>query len=86
MCENNFLKEELKIVERKGLTRSLEFPTVFKTKLIKIVFSRIHDGCLQLEGGPIKILKRFFHRVIGYPTLDQPKAIRSDSKEVIEKI
>ena len=29
--------------------------------------------------------KRIIHRVIGYPTLHQPKTLRSDSKEVIEK-
>ena len=40
---------------------------------------------MWLEGGPIKITKRIIHRVIRYPTLDQPKTLRSDSKEVIEK-
>ena len=72
-CDNGVLKEEFKIIKRKGLTYALEFPIVFRTKWIKIVLSRIHDGCLWLEGKPIKILKRIFHRVIGYPTLDQPK-------------
>ena len=85
LCENGVLKEEFKIVERKGLTHALEFPTVFKTKWIKIVPSIIHDGCLWLEGGPIKIMKKIVHRVTGYPTLDWPKTLRIDSKEVIEK-
>ena len=47
--------------------------------------SRIHDGCLWLEGGPIKISKRIVHRVTSSPTLDRPNTLRSDSKEVIEK-
>ena len=46
LCENGVLKEEYKIVEMKGLTRALDFPTVFKTKWIRIVLSRIHDGSL----------------------------------------
>ena len=33
----------------------------------------------------IKITKRIIHRVTGYPNLDQPKTLRSDFKEVIEK-
>ena len=49
------------------------------------MLSRIHDGSLWLEDGPVKISKRIVHRVIGYPTLDQPKTLRSDSKEAIEK-
>ena len=49
------------------------------------MLSRIHDNSLWLENGPIKITKRIIHRVIGYPTLDRPKTLRSDSKEVIEK-
>ena len=40
---------------------------------------------MWLEGGPIKIKTRIIHRVIGYPTLDQPKTLRSDSKKMIEK-
>ena len=31
LCENVALKEEYKIVEKKGLTRALYFPNVFKT-------------------------------------------------------
>ena len=33
----------------------------------------------------MKITKRIVHRVIGFPTLEWPQAIRSDAKEVIEK-
>ena len=72
LCENGVLKEEFQIVERKGLTHALDFPTIFKVKWIRIVLSRIHDGCLWLEDGPIKISKRIIHRVIRYPTLEQP--------------
>ena len=34
LCDNGVLKEEFKILERKGFTRALEFPTIFKTKRI----------------------------------------------------
>ena len=85
LCVDRILKDECKIVETKGLTRALEFPTVFKMKWIKLVLSRIHDGSLWLEDIPMEISKRIVHRVTGYPTLDQPKTLRSDSKEVIKK-
>ena len=85
ICENGVLKEEFNIVERKRLTHALDFPTVFKMESIRIVLSRIHDGCLWIEGGPIKLTKRIINRVIGYPSLDRPKTLGSDSKEVIEK-
>ena len=85
LCENEVLKEEFKIVERKDLTCALEFPTVFKIEWIKLVLRIMHDGCLWLEGGLIKITKKIVHRVTSYPTLDRPKTLRSDSKEVIEK-
>ena len=49
------------------------------------MLSRIHERSLWLEDGPIKISKRIFHRVTGYPTLDWPKTLKSDSKEVTEK-
>lgn len=58
---------------------------MFKTEWIRIVLSGIHDGSLWIENGYIKITKRIIHRVTGYPTLDWPKTLRSDSKEVIEK-
>ena len=38
-----------------------------------------------MEGGPIKITKRVIHRVIGFTNLDQPRALCSDAKEMIEK-
>ena len=47
--------------------------------------SRIHDSSLWLDNGIIKISKRIIHRVIGYPTLDWPKTLRSESKEIIDK-
>ena len=37
------LKDEFKVVERKGLTRALEFPKNFKVELINFFVSRIHD-------------------------------------------
>ena len=44
LCDNGVLKEEYNIVEKKGLTHALDFPTVFKTEWIRLVLSRIHDG------------------------------------------
>lgn len=85
LCVNGFLKDEFRIVVRKGLTRALGFPTAFKTQWIRLVLRRIHYGSLWLEDVPIKIMKRIIHRVTGYPTLDWHKTLRSDSKEVIEK-
>ena len=79
------LKEEFKIVEKRGLTRTLDFPDIFKTEWIKIVLSIIHDNSLWLENGPIKITKRIILRVIRYLTLDQTKTLRSESKEIIDK-
>ena len=29
LCENGVLKEEFQIIEKKGLTRALEFPIIF---------------------------------------------------------
>lgn len=70
LCKNRVSKEKFKIVERKGLTHALDSSIVFKTKWIKKFLSRIHDGCLWLEEGPIKISKRIIHRVTRHPTLD----------------
>ena len=39
LCDNGILKEEYKIVEKKGLTCALDFPSVFKIEWIKIVLS-----------------------------------------------
>ena len=49
------------------------------------MLSRIRDGCVWLEGVLIKITKRVFHRVIGFPTLDRLRSLRSNAKETIEK-
>ena len=38
-----------------------------------------------MEGVLIKIIKLIIHKVTGFPTLDWPKTLQSDSKEVIEK-
>lgn len=80
LCDNGVLREEFKIIEKKELTRFRDFPNVFKTEWIRIVLSRTHDSSLWLDNGPIRITKRIIHRVIGYPTLDQHKTLRSDSK------
>ena len=44
LCVDEKLKEEYQIVKKKGLTRALDTPTIFKAEWIKIVLSRIHDG------------------------------------------
>ena len=84
LCVNGFLKDVCKIFEMKDLTHALKFPTIFKIEWIRLLLSRINDGSLWLEDGLVKISKRIFHRVARYPTLDQPKTLRSDSKEIIE--
>ena len=85
LCDKGILKDEFFIVEKKGLTKALVFPTVFKIEWIHIVLSRIHDGAFWLETGPVKITKKIVHRVTGFPTLDRPKTLRSDKREAIEK-
>ena len=70
LCDNGVLRVEFNIVEKKGLTCALDFPTTFKIEWIKIILSQIHVGCIWLEGGPIKIMKRIIHRVTRFPTLD----------------
>lgn len=85
LCENKILKEEYKIIERKGLTCALDFPNIFKTEWIKILLSIIHDNSIWLENGHIKITKNIVQRVTWYSTLDRPKTMRSDAKEAIEK-
>ena len=77
LWENGALKEEYNVVKRKGLTCALDFPNVFKTEWIRILLSRIHDSSVWLENGPIKITKKIVYKVIGYPTLDWPKVMRS---------
>ena len=54
LCENKILKNEFSIIERKGLTKTLEFPIVFKIEWIRIVLSQIHDGAFWLEKGLVK--------------------------------
>ena len=49
------------------------------------MLSQIHDGSFWLEIGPVKITKKIVHRVIGFPTLDRSKTLRSDKREAIEK-
>ena len=58
LCVDGVLKEENKIIERKGLTHCLYFPNVFKMEWIKILLSRIHDHSIWLENGLTKITKR----------------------------
>ena len=85
LCDNGKLKDEFSIVEKKGLTKALAFPTMFKTEWIRIVLSRIHDGAFWLEIGPVKFTKKIVNRVTSFPTLDRPKTLRSDKREAIEK-
>jgi hypothetical protein len=70
LYDNGELKDEFSIVERKGLTKTLVFPIIFKIEWIHIVLSIIHDGAFWLEAGPVKFTKKIVHRVTGIPTLD----------------
>lgn len=85
LCANKIFKDEFQIVEKKGSTHALVYPTGFKIEWIRIFLSQIHNGYFWLEGGPIKITKRIMHRVIRFPTLDQPKTLCSDYKEAIKR-
>ena len=44
LCVEGKLKDNFSIAEKKTLTKTLAFPTMFKAKWIRIVLSRIHDG------------------------------------------
>ena len=48
LCDDGVLREENKIVERKGLTHAIDFPDVYKTQRIKIMLSRIHENLIWL--------------------------------------
>ena len=85
ICDKGVLKDEFLVVKKKGLTNALVFPIVFETKWIRIVLSQIHDGSFWLETGPVKITKKIVYRVTRFQTLDQPKTLRSDKMEAIEK-
>lgn len=61
LCVDGVLKDENNIVERKGLTCSLDFPNVFKTEWIKIILRRIHDDSVWLENGLPRTLKASFN-------------------------
>jgi hypothetical protein len=84
LCDEGVLKEEFKIVEKKGLTRTLEFLGNFKIEWIKVVLSWIHDMKFWLYNEPIKITKKMIHKVTGYPTLDKKKMMRHLSQEEVE--
>ena len=61
LCDNGVLREEYKIIEKKGLTHTLDFPNVFKTERIKIELSQTHDNYIWLENGPTKLTKRIIN-------------------------
>ena len=85
MCDNGKLKDEFTIVAKKGLTKVLAFPIVFKTEWIRVVLRRINDGAFWLEIGLVKFTKKIVNRVTNFQTLDRLKTLRSDKKEAIEK-
>lgn len=60
LCKNGLLKDKFNIFEKKRLMCALYFPTIFKIEWIGIVLSRIHDGCIWLEGGTIKLTKKLY--------------------------
>ena len=75
LCNEVILKEEFKIVERKELSHALELKKNFKIEWIKIVLRRIHDMKFWLQNGPMEIMKKMIHKVIGYPNLDKKKTM-----------
>lgn len=84
LCNEGILKEKFQIIERKGLTRALEFMKNFQFEWIKVVLSRIHDIKYSLKNRPIENTKKIIHRVTCYPTIDRKKTMRSMSLEEIE--
>ena len=85
LCVDGKLEDEFVIVEKKTLTKALAFLTMFKTKWIRILLSRVHDGAFWLETGPVKFMKKTINMVTRFQTLDWPKTLRRDKTEVIEK-
>ena len=85
LCVYGKIKDDFFIVEKKTLTKALAFPTMFKTKWIRIALNRIHDGAFLLETSLVKFMKKTINRVTRFQTLDQPKTLRSDKREAIEK-
>lgn len=86
LCDNGKVKYEYAIVEKRGLTKVLAFPTVFKIEWIRIVVSIIHDGTFWLKTRIVKFNKKIVNRVTCFQTIDQPKTLRSDMREAINKI
>ena len=70
LCDDGKLKDKFSIVEKKGLTKALDFPIVFKIEWIRIVLSRIHNGAFWLEIGLVKFTKKIVNRVTSFPNLD----------------
>ena len=70
LCVDGKLKEEYQIFKKKGLTHALDTPIVFKAEWINFFLSHIHDGCIWLESGLVKLTKLIIHRVTGYPNTD----------------
>ena len=46
LCESRMLKEEYKIIKKKGLFHALDFRNIFKMEWIQIVLRRIHDNSM----------------------------------------
>ena len=84
LCDEGILKDEFKIIERKGLSCSLYFSSNFKIECIKVVLSRIHDMKLWLQNGHIEISKKVIHNVTKYPTMNKKKMMHFLRKEEIE--
>jgi hypothetical protein len=83
LCVNGFLKGEFKHLADKGLTHALDFPQGFKDEWIKVILSRVHDMCIWLDNGPVKITKNMIHRVTRYPIVNGKQTMRDNNKEEI---
>ena len=55
------MKDENKVMAKKGLTHTLELPKVFKFEWIKIFLRRTQNMKLWLENGLVKITKSIIH-------------------------
>ena len=75
LCDEGTLKEEFKIIERKGLTPTLEFLRNFRMEWIKVILRRVHDMKYWLKNGQVEITKKMIHKITCYLTLDKKKTM-----------
>ena len=72
-CNEETFNNEFQTIERKGLTRVLEFLWNFIIKWIKVILSKVHDMKYWLKNELVEITKKMIHKGTCYPTLDKKK-------------